>query len=133
MLTRFQHNVQKCTSAESKICITSASSRTSLFLQSSLDDIPALLNSGATLLLSAIKINAICAGIIPFFTVTLFSGHTFSFLLGVFVENKQQKVRDVNFAQQQSSAKPPKSREQLVLMQRASSQLLTAYTISETD
>lgn len=93
MLTEFQYNVQKSTCAESKICITSASSRTSLPLQSSLDDILALLNSRATLLLSDIKSNSICAGIILFFNVTLFSGHTFSCLLGVFCENKQQKLK----------------------------------------
>lgn len=88
MLTGFQYSVQKCTSAESEICITSASSRTSFVLQGSLNNVLALLTSGATLLFSAIKSNFICADIIPFFTFTLFLGYMFSCLFGVFVENR---------------------------------------------
>lgn len=44
MPTGFQHNVQKCAFADSKISITVARIRRSLFLESSLDDILALIN-----------------------------------------------------------------------------------------
>lgn len=91
MPTGFQYNVQKCTCADSKICITSSRIRRSLFLESSLDDILALKNWGTTLLLSVIRSNVICSDIIPHFLPPFSQDIAFSCLLGLFVKNKEHK------------------------------------------
>lgn len=129
----FQYNVQKCISADSKICVTSARIRRSLFLESSLGDILAMINWGTSLLLSVIKINFICSAIIPYFASTLFSGHSILFFPWIVCWKQQTEIKVRQTLFDNPVQNPPKPREQFVPVHRAFSQLLTAYDISEID